>query len=217
MPHQVHLRTLGRTSDHRLSMLRNLAVAVLRYERVRTTEAKAKEVRRFVDRAMGLGREGTVLARRRAIALLRDRLIVEKVFDEFATRYTDRGSGFTRLVRLGHRVGDGAPMMLVELVEGAATGDAATQPAAEKAAEPAAEPKGPAARARELARRVTGARAKAEPKEPEKAKGKAKGPARKAKAEDEAAPEKRAPRARKKAAHAAETKKPAPRKKKEME
>lgn len=167
MPHQVHLRTLGRTTDHRLSMLRNLAVSVLRYERVRTTEAKAKEVRRFVDRAISFGRAGTLVARRRALALLHDPLIVEKLFDDLAKRYADHASGFTRLVRLGHRVGDGAPMMLVELVEGEAkaerdaaegAGPAArriSSPEAEKAAEPSA-PKGPVARARELARRATG-------------------------------------------------------------
>ena len=68
MPHQVHLRTLGRVSDHRLSMLRSLAVAVLRYERVKTTEAKAKEVRRIVDKIIGLGRDGTLAARRRSLA-----------------------------------------------------------------------------------------------------------------------------------------------------
>ena len=75
MPHQVHLRTLGRVSDHRLSMLRSLAVAVLRYERVKTTEAKAKEVRRIVDKIIGLGRDGTLAARRRSLALTRDQLI----------------------------------------------------------------------------------------------------------------------------------------------
>lgn len=150
MPHQVHLRTLKRPTDHRLAMLQNLAVAVLRYERVRTTEAKAKEVRRFVDRAIGLGRDGTLRARRKAIGLLRDRLIVEKLFEELGSRYPDRSSGFTRLVRLGHRVGDGAPMMLVELVEATDR-----KPEERKVKEEqAAAPKSPLARARATARSV---------------------------------------------------------------
>ena len=100
-------------------MLRSLSVAVLRYERVRTTEAKAKEVRRLVDRVVGLGRDGSLHARRRALAFTRDPLIVDKVFTDLRERFADRPSGFTRLSRLGHRVGDGAPLMLVELLEGA--------------------------------------------------------------------------------------------------
>lgn len=153
MPHQTHLRTLGRTSDQRLSMLRNLAVAVLRYERVRTTEAKAKEVRRFVDRAIGLGRDGTLVSRRRATALVRDPLIVEKLFTDLSQRYATRSSGFTRLVHLGRRVGDGAPLMGIELVEAAEAAPAAQPEAAE---EKAPAPERGVARARSLAARVTG-------------------------------------------------------------
>lgn len=156
MPHQVHLRTLGRPTDHRLSMLRNLAVAILRYERVRTTEAKAKEVRRVVDRAVNLGREGSIQARRRAGGLLRDPLIVRKVFEELAPRYPERTSGFTRLVRLGRRMGDGAPVTLIELVEGEEPKAATEKPASEEAAA-----KGPLARARATAgRAIRGGRAK---------------------------------------------------------
>lgn len=151
MPHQVHLRILGRTTDHRLAMLRNLAIAVLRYERVRTTEAKAKAVRGFVDRAIALGREDSLTARRRALALLHDRLIVEKLFADLAQRYSSRPSGYARLVRLGHRVGDGAPMMSIELVEG----DEA-KPEKEAVTEKEAAPRSRVARARELAKRVTG-------------------------------------------------------------
>jgi len=148
VPHQVHLRTLGRPTDHRLAMLRNLAVAILRYERVRTTEAKAKEVRRMIDRAVNLGRDGSIEARRRAGGLLRDPLIVAKVFEELAPRYPERASGFTRLVRLGRRVGDGAPVTLIELVEGEEP-KAATEKVSEEAT-----PKGPLARARATARRA---------------------------------------------------------------
>ena len=146
MPHQVHLRTFGRTTSHRLSMLRNLAVDVLRYERVKTTEAKAKEVRRFVDKLVRLGRDGTLPARRRALALTRDPLIVEKVFTDLRERFAGRDSGFSRLSRLGHRVGDGAPMMLIELLEGA--------PAQAKAEAPAEA--APAGGVRGIARRLRG-------------------------------------------------------------
>ncbi len=209
MPHQVHLRTLGRTSGHRSAMLRNLAVSVLRYERVRTTEAKAKEVRRFVERAIALGRDGSLLARRRAGALLHDRLIVEKVFDDLAKRYPARVSGFTRLTHLGRRVGDGAPLMLVELVEASAGADGAGQPVAEKAAEPAAEAKGPAAGVRELARRVTRARTKTEPKAEEKSEAKKRAVEGKAEA--------RKPRAKKMTEPSEKKTRPAARKKKEKE
>lgn len=127
MPHQVHLRKLSRKAGPRLSMLRGLAVSVLRYERVKTTEAKAKEVRRLIDRVVRLGQDGSLPARRRALALTRDPLIVEKTFTDLRERFTGRASGFTRLSWLGHRVGDGAPMALVELVEGAPAQPRATE------------------------------------------------------------------------------------------
>src|ERR671936_2476168 len=158
MPHQAHLRTLGRVSDHRLSMLRNLAVAVLRYERVKTTESKAKEVRRFVDKIVNLGRDGSLAARRRALALTRDRLIVEKTFTDLRERFGDRSSGYTRLVRLGHRVGDGAPMMLIELLEGAPA-----QPKPEAQAATTAEGGGVRGIAQRLRRRRSAATAEGEP------------------------------------------------------
>jgi large subunit ribosomal protein L17 len=127
LPHQVHVRTLSRKAGPRLSMLRGIAVSVLRYERVKTTEAKAKEVRRLIDRLVRLGQDGSLPARRRALALTRDPLIVEKTFTDLRERFTGRASGFTRLARLGHRVGDGAPMMLVELLEGAPAQPKATE------------------------------------------------------------------------------------------
>ncbi len=118
MPHQVHQRTFGRTTGHRRSMLRNLTLSVLRYERVRTTEARAKEVRHFVDRMIGLGKDGSLAARRRALGWLPEPRIVEKLFTDLAPRYADRSSGFTRLTRLPPRVGDSAPRMLIELLAG---------------------------------------------------------------------------------------------------
>jgi large subunit ribosomal protein L17 len=214
MPHQAHLRTLGRVSDHRLSMLRNLAVSVLRYERIKTTEAKAKEVRRFVDKIIGLGREGSLTARRRALALTRDRLIVEKTFTDLRERFGDRSSGYTRLVRLGHRVGDGAPMMLVELLEGAPA-QAKPEGAAPAEAEQSSGVRGIARRLRRGAgeakpteageRETKPAKPKAE-KRPAKTEAKKrstktadeKRPAKKTTAKKEAAGEKRKPAAKKK-------------------
>jgi len=97
-------------------MLRNLTLSVLRYERVKTTEAKAKEVRRFVDRMINLGKDGSLGARRSALAWLPEPVIVEKVFTDLAARWPDRGSGYVRITHLGRRVGDSAPQMLLELV-----------------------------------------------------------------------------------------------------
>jgi large subunit ribosomal protein L17 len=217
MPHQAHLRTLGRVTDHRLSMLRNLAVAVLRYERVKTTEARAKEVRRFVDKIVNLGREGSLSARRRALALTRDRLIVEKTFTDLRDRFADRGSGYTRLVRLGHRVGDGAPMMLIELLEGAPAQAKPEAPAGE------AEPGGVRAIARRLRR---GGQPKpeqegvAEPAETQEEEAKPK-PRAKAAPKKEAKPERKkaekketSKKASAKKATAGDKKKPAAKKKK---
>lgn len=118
MPHQVHQRKFGRETGHRKAMFRNLTLSVLRYERVKTTEAKAKEVRKFVDGMIVLGKDGSLVARRKAIGWLPEAAIVHKLFTDLATRYRDRTSGFTRMTRLPPRVGDSAPMMLIELMPG---------------------------------------------------------------------------------------------------
>ncbi len=171
MPHQVHQRKFGRESAHRSAMLRNLALSVLRYERVKTTEAKGKEVRRHVDRLIGLGKDGSLAARRRARALLPESAIVEKLFADLAGRYGDRTSGYVRLTRLGHRVGDSAPMTLLELMP--AAGEA---PVTEEAEE-----KKPRRRRLGLPRR-SASRTKEEEAAPEEpaAKKAAKSPAKKA-------------------------------------
>ena len=116
MPHKVHERKFGRRTGHRRGMLRNLTLSVLRYERVKTTEAKAKEVRLFVDRMINLGKDGSLGARRRALAWLPEPVIVQKVFTDLAVRWPDRRSGYVRITHLGPRVGDSAPQMLLELV-----------------------------------------------------------------------------------------------------
>jgi large subunit ribosomal protein L17 len=135
VPHKVHERKFGRRTGHRRGMLRNLSLSVLRYERVKTTEAKAKEVRLFVDRMINLGKDGSLVARRRALAWLPEPVIVEKVFTDLALRWPDRGSGYVRLTHLGRRVGDSAPQMLLELVP------APEKPTAEKAEAEEAKPR----------------------------------------------------------------------------
>ena len=113
-------------------MLRNLTTSVLRYERVKTTEAKAKEIRGFVDRMINLGKDGRLEARRRATAWIDEPIIVEKVFVDLAKRYSDRTSGYLRMTRLARRVGDNSPLALLELMPGVdetkAAPDAAEKP-----------------------------------------------------------------------------------------
>jgi large subunit ribosomal protein L17 len=117
MPHRTAGRKLSRPHAHRVSMLGNLAVAVLRYEKVKTTEAKAKEVRGLVDGMITLAKRGDLAARRRLVAQMpHEPLIVEKLMGELATKYADRGSGYTRIVKLGQRLGDAAPIVQIELV-----------------------------------------------------------------------------------------------------
>ena len=131
MPHQVHERKFGRQRGHRMSMLRNLSLSILRYERVKTTEAKAKEVRVFVDRMVNLGKDGSLDARRRALAWLPEPVIVEKVFNDLAVRWPDRNGGYARITRINRRVGDAAPQMLIELVPGDERPDQSAKAAAE--------------------------------------------------------------------------------------
>ncbi|MGH2378143.1 MAG: 50S ribosomal protein L17 [Candidatus Limnocylindria bacterium] len=119
MPHQIHQRKFGRETAHRTSMLRNLTVSVLRYEKVKTTEAKGKEIRRFVDKMIGLGKDGSLPARRRALSWLPEPLLVDKLFTDLAQRYPDRDSGYLRMTKVGRRVGDAAPVVLLELMPGA--------------------------------------------------------------------------------------------------
>ena len=117
MAHRIGGRKLGRKTGPRLALYRNLVVSVLRYEQVRTTEARAKEVRGFVERMITLAKDGSLTARRRVVAELPEEpLVVDKLFSEIAPRYADRASGYTRIVRLGPRNGDAAPIVQIELV-----------------------------------------------------------------------------------------------------
>lgn len=117
MAHRIDGRKLHRKTGPRLSLYRNLTVAVLRYERVQTTEAKAKAVRGRVERMISLAKRGDLAARRAVVAEFpNEPLVVKKLFDEIAPKYADRSSGFTRIVRLGARRGDAAEIVQLELV-----------------------------------------------------------------------------------------------------
>ncbi|NWF92618.1 MAG: 50S ribosomal protein L17 [Syntrophaceae bacterium] len=116
MRHRVAGRKLSRHTRHRELMFRNMLVSLLQHERIRTTLAKAKELRSWADRIISLGKKGTLHARRQAFALLRDEGLVKKLFEKIAPRLKDREGGYTRIYKMGWRQGDGAPLSLVELV-----------------------------------------------------------------------------------------------------
>ena len=117
MRHGHGLRKLNRTSEHRLAMLRNMCVSLLRHEAIKTTLPKAKELRRVVEPLITLAKEPTLAHRRLAFDRLRDRAIVTKLFAEIGPRYQARPGGYTRILKMGFRVGDNAPMAFVELVD----------------------------------------------------------------------------------------------------
>jgi large subunit ribosomal protein L17 len=117
MRHGSGLRKLNRTSEHRQAMLRNMCNSLLRHEAIKTTLPKAKELRRVVEPLITLAKVATVANRRLAFDRLRDREIVVKLFDELGPRYQARPGGYTRILKMGFRVGDNAPMAYVELVD----------------------------------------------------------------------------------------------------
>ena len=117
MKHQIAGRKLGRPSAHRKALYRNQVTAFLKHEKLVTTQAKAKEVRPLAEKMITLGKEGTLASRRAALAYILDKKVVDKVFSDLASRYQDRPGGYTRLIKLGPRVGDGAPTAKLELVE----------------------------------------------------------------------------------------------------
>lgn len=134
MKHRARARKLGRTTSHRLAMLRNMVTSLLQHERIQTTDAKAKEVRRVADRMITLGKRGDLHARRRALRVIRRREVAAKVFDELAERYRERPGGYTRVVKLRRRPGDAAPVSIVELVADEKAAPAAKSKARKKAA-----------------------------------------------------------------------------------
>ena len=117
MRHRHGLRKLNRTSSHREAMLRNMTVSLLRHEMIKTTLPKAKELRRVVEPIITLGKKPSLANRRLAFDRLRDRDIVVKVFNELGPRYAKRNGGYLRILKFGFRIGDNAPMALVELMD----------------------------------------------------------------------------------------------------
>ncbi len=117
MRHRHGLRKLNRTSSHRLAMLRNMCNSLLQHEAIKTTVPKAKELRRVVEPLITLAKEPTLANRRLAFDRTRDRDIVAKLFNELGPRYQARPGGYTRILKMGFRIGDNAPMAFVELVD----------------------------------------------------------------------------------------------------
>jgi large subunit ribosomal protein L17 len=117
MRHRHGLRKLNRTSSHRLAMLRNMTVSLLKHEAIKTTLPKAKELRRVAEPIITLGKTNTLANKRLAFDRLRDRDMVVKLFDELGPRFQARAGGYLRILKFGFRQGDNAPMALVELVD----------------------------------------------------------------------------------------------------
>lgn len=117
MRHKVAGRKLSCSSSHRRALLRNLVTDLLNHGKITTTEAKAKEARSLAEKMITLGKEGSLHARRQALSFILDQGVTEKVFSELATKYTERSGGYTRITKLGSRLGDGAPMVQLELIE----------------------------------------------------------------------------------------------------
>jgi large subunit ribosomal protein L17 len=114
MRHLNQGRKLNRTSAHRKALFRNLVLALVKHERIKTTDAKAKELRRYADRMVTLGKRGDLAARRLAFAFMQSRDAVKRLFDEIAPRFKERNGGYTRVVKFGFRRGDAAPLSVVE-------------------------------------------------------------------------------------------------------
>jgi large subunit ribosomal protein L17 len=117
MRHLKAGRKFGRTSAHRKALFRNMVTALIDRERIRTTLAKAKELRGKVEKTITLGKKGTLHARRHALKLVADKDTLKKIFGPLAERYANRPGGYTRVIKLGHRLGDDAPMAFIELVD----------------------------------------------------------------------------------------------------
>jgi large subunit ribosomal protein L17 len=157
MRHRNAGRKLGRTSAHRSALLRNMVTSLLEHERIETTDAKAKELRRVADKMITLGKRGDLHARRQAAAVIRSKEVTSKLFSTLAERYRERPGGYTRILKLRTRIGDAAPISLIELVDRDAPGKAEPEakPAKAKAkakqAEPEKSEKKPAARRKKAA------------------------------------------------------------------
>ena len=116
MRHLKSGRQLSRNSAHRWALMRNLITSLLREEKIKTTDPKAKELRRWADRVITLGKQGSLHARRQVLSIVHDKIVVRKLFDTIAPRFKDRPGGYTRIIKLGIRRGDAARMAVIELV-----------------------------------------------------------------------------------------------------
>src|SRR5919109_5502126 len=125
MRHLKSGRKLNRSSSHRWALMRNLITSLLRNEKIRTTDPKAKELRRWADRVITLGKEGSLHARRQVFAIVQDKTVVRKLFDTIGPRFKDRPGGYTRIIKVGLRRGDAAQMSIIELVGGEGEKEAA--------------------------------------------------------------------------------------------
>jgi large subunit ribosomal protein L17 len=188
MRHHLSGRQLSRNSSHRHALLRSLSVALLRYETIRTTVPKAKELRRVVEPIITLGKTDSIASRRRAFARLRDTQLVEKLFADLGPRFKARAGGYTRILKLEPRPGDSAPMALVQLVDKAAVQTASVAPEGA----PAKPAKRKKAKPETEASRKAAPKKSAEPDEP--------GPKRKAAPKKKAAPPKKTAAPKKKRA-----------------
>lgn len=117
MRHNKAGRRLGRTTSHRIAMFRNMVTSFLEHERITTTDAKAKELRSIAEKMITLGKRGDLHALRQAASYIRDKKVVTKLFSTIAPRYQERDGGYTRIIKLGIRPGDNAPLSVIELVE----------------------------------------------------------------------------------------------------
>ena len=117
MKHNIKNKKLNKTTSHRKAMFMNMSNALIKHEQITTTLAKAKELRRFVEKIITLGKKADLLSRRKAISILQDQKISKKLFDVLADRYKDRSGGYTRIIKLGNRFGDNAPTAVIEFVD----------------------------------------------------------------------------------------------------
>ena len=116
MRHLKEGRKLNRTSSHRKALLRNMVTSLLEFEKIETTDAKAKELRKVADKMVTWGKRGDLHARRQALGVINDKKVVQKLFNDIAPRFKERGGGYTRIVKSGRRKGDNAPLSIIELV-----------------------------------------------------------------------------------------------------
>ncbi len=117
MKHNIKNKKLNKTTSHRKAMFMNMSNALIKHEQITTTLAKAKELRKFVEKIVTLGKRGDLISRRKAISILQDSKMIKKVFDVLAERYKKRLGGYTRIIKLGNRFGDNAPTAIIEFVD----------------------------------------------------------------------------------------------------